>query len=251
MLCMRFPIFLFIIVLYFECLSQYYYTNSFFRGAGIYGAVTQNSHRYWNKNEKDKDYNIFVPKNYYPSSHISREYFNWGAGIFAEFLPYNRVRWHTELEYCRRGALEKEIINQYIGIRSGSFTRNRYTYFQWNNYLKFYHPIFFDSHWYWMPGIRLEYLFSQRISAFAPYSSSFRKLWFSGNIALGFERPLFKRWSWIFETHYFADIIREKPFDGVYIRKRTIEYRLGLIWRIRQRSIDDCNVPRYKGPTYY
>jgi len=247
---MRLP-FLFLIFLIFNLNAQYYYTNSFFRGFGIYAALTENSHRYWNTNEKNKDFLVFVPAYYYPSTHISREYFNWGAGVFAEFLPYDRVRWHTELEYCRRGALEKEIINQYLGTRAGSFVANRYIYFQWNNYLKFYHPIFFDSHWYWMPGIRLEYLFSQSTRAFNPYSSGFRKIWFSGNFALGFERPLFKHWSWIFEVHYFADILRERPASGVYVRKRTIEYRLGIMWRVRQKSIDDCNAPRYKGPTYY
>lgn len=221
----------------------------FLRGIGIFGAATQSAHYYKNRDAGLKDPLVFVPSYYYPTSHISSEYFSWGAGVFAEFLRHDHFRWQTELEYANKGARETEVIDQYMGTRTDKKQNNKYTYFQWNNYLKIYYPIFSFSHTYLLPGIRLEYLYKSSTPVFSSVSGDFPRFWFSGNLALGYEFPLFKNISGFTEFHWNPDIIRHRHGSTV-VRNRTFELRFGMIWRKRQRHIDDCNAPKYHGPNY-
>ena len=175
----------------------------FFRGVGIFGAVNHSCH-YYKNGDADKrtldplDYNSSTYNYYYPRNHISREYFSWGAGIFAELLPYDRVRWQTEFEFTHKGAKEKELLDPFVGTRTSGFSVNKYTYIQWNNYLKFYNPIGLSSHWYLLAGIKLEYLFSQSVSAYNAYAGNLPKIFFSGDVGLGYEFPLFKNFLWLY-----------------------------------------------------
>lgn len=240
------------VLLFFVSLSPT--KAQFFRGIGVFGAGNHSAHTYQNKNEAQKDAMTDTPTTfpynaYYPQSHISSEYFSWGAGVFAEFLRYDHVRWQTEFEYTHKGAKEKELTDPFLGTRAGSFSTNKYTYIQWNNYLKFYNPIGSSSHWYLMPGIRLEYLFKQSISAFTPYAGDLPKVFFSGDVALGYEFPIVKKIFAFVEYHWNPDILWHKKNDVKY-RNRTFELRVGLVYRPRKRNIDDCNAPRYKGPAY-
>lgn len=233
------------ISLFFSCCIH----AQFFRGIGVFGALTQSAHYYKNKDESLKDPTIFVPQYYYPSTHISTEYFSWGAGVFAEFLRSDNYRWQTELEYANKGARETEIIDQYMGTRTNSKANNKYTYIQWNNYLKFYYPIFQYSHTYLMPGIRLEYLYKKSTPVFSSVSSNFPTFWFSGNIGVGYEFPLFKNFSGFAEYHWNPDILRHRHAN-TFVRNRTLEARFGVMWRPRVKRIDDCNAPKYHGPNY-
>lgn len=242
------------ILLLFLVVSLQQVNAQFFRGFGIFGAVNHSCH-YYKNGDADKrtldplDYNSSTYAYYYPRNHISREYFSWGAGIFAELLPYDRIRWQTELEYTHKGAKEKELVDPFLGTRTDGFSVNKYTYFQWNNYLKFYNPIGLSSHWYLLAGIRLEYLFSQSISAYGPYAGNFPKIFFSGDVGLGYEFPLFKNFYGFTEYHWNPDILSHKK-DAVSYRNRTFEFRVGIMYRPRKRNIDDCNAPRYNGPAY-
>ncbi len=221
----------------------------FFKGIGIFGALTESAHYYENLDTDKKSDSVYVPKHFYPQSHISKEFFNWGAGLFLEFSRGDRARWQTELEYANKGARERALINPVTGEREDAFRVNKYTYIQWNNYLKFYNPIGYASHWYFMAGVRLEYLLSSNGSSFPPVSGSFPKFWFSGDLGLGYEFPLFKKISAFTEFHWNPDIIRHRH-DNTRVRNRTFELRLGLVYRKKKRSIDDCNAPRYNGPAY-
>ena len=221
--------------------------KSIFKGVGVFGSMTQSAH-YYNNVDTDKKPFDSAYKNFYPQTHISKEFFNWGAGAFLELSRSETIRWQTELEYINKGANEMEVVEPYSGRRSGNFAANKFTYIQWNNYAKFYNAIGY-SHWYVMPGIRLEYLFKQSVSVFTPVSGSFPKFWFSGDIGLGYEFPLFKRYSAFIEYHWNPDIIPH-THDNTKVRNRTLELRAGLVMRPRKRRIDDCNAPVYKGPSY-
>ena len=215
------------------------HAQSAFKGVGIFGALTESAHYYSNPDKSG--YAV------YPPNHASKEYFNWGAGAFLE-LGRDRLRWQTELEYTHTGALEKELLDPITGLRSSSFTANKYTYVQWNNYLKFYYPLGY-AHWYFMPGVRLEYLLNNKVTAFTDFSGNFPKFWFSGDLALGYEFPLFKKFSLFAEYHWNPDVIWHKH-DNVSMRSKTLELRVGIVMRPRKRAIDDCNAPVYKGPAY-
>jgi len=236
-------------ILSITILCSFYTKAQFFKGFGIFGALTESAHYYKNLDTEIKNDTPYVFNRFYPQSHISKEYFKWGAGIFAEFSTRDNLRWQTELEYANKGAKEMELVNPYTGDRTGSFGVNKYTYIQWNNYLKFYNPIGFDAHWYTLAGVRLEYLFRSSASVFTPVSGSFPKFWFSGDLALGYEFPLFKTIYGFAELHWNPDIIRH-THDNVKVRNRTFELRVGLVKRKKRRGVDDCTAPKYNGPAY-
>jgi hypothetical protein len=228
--------------------------GQFFKGVGAFIAATESAHYYDNteENKKDNDPANFAAtySYYYPQSHISHEYFNvLSFGLFAEMSNNERWRWQTEFEYTKKGAREKEVINAFTGERSGSFATNKYTYIQWNNYAKFYNPIFFASKYYILAGPKIEYLFKSSTPVFSSVSGAFPKFWFSGDVGLGYEFPLFKKWSAFVEYHYNPDLIKHRH-NNIKVRNRTFELRVGIMYRPKRRSIDDCNAPRYKGPAY-
>ena len=218
-----------------------------YKGVGIFGSLTQSAHHY-NNLDTDKKDTTFNINHYYPETHYSKEFFNWGAGAFVEFGNQD-LRWQTELEYINKGAKEMALTNPFTGERSGSFSSTKLTYIEWNNYLKFYYPLGY-AHCYWMPGIRLEYLFKKSAGAYSDVVNSFPTFWFSGDIAVGYEFPLFKKFSAFAEYHWNPDIIPYTYNSNTKIRKRTFELRLGVMMRPRKRSIDDCTAPTYKGPAY-
>jgi hypothetical protein len=220
-----------------------------YQGVGIFGSFTHSAHHYINEDTDKKTLDTLpLPIEYfYPQTHYSKEYLSWGAGIFVE-LGGPRIRWQTELEYINKGANEMEVIEPYSGLRSGSYVPNKYTYIQWNNYLKLYYPLGYD-HWYLLPGVRVEYLYRSTTPVFASVSSAFPKFWFSGNLGIGYEKHLFRKISAFVEYHWNPDIIRHSH-GNTTVRNRTFELRLGLVMRPKKRSVDDCNAPVYKGPAY-
>ncbi len=221
--------------------------QSFLKGYGFFGSGTSSKHEYRNMDTDRKNDSLYLPY-FYPQTHISKERLSWGAGAFLE-LGLDKVRWQTELAYMNKGAKEMALVNPFTGERSGNYQTNKMTYIQWNNYLKFYNPIFSAAHWYWMAGLRLEYLFRQSTPVFSDFSGNFPKFWFSGDVALGYEFPLFRRLHAFSEFHWNPDLISRKQ-DNTKIRARTFELRVGIVIRQKKRSIDDCNAPRYKGPAY-
>jgi len=220
-----------------------------FKGVGIFGALTVSKHEY-NNLDTDKKDTTYTYAHFYPQSHVSKEFLNWGAGIFLELSRNDNVRWQTELEYANKGAKEMALINIYTGERSGVYTPNKLTYIQWNNYLKFWNPIFSSAHWYWMMGVRLEYLFKNSATTYGDVIAKFPKFWFSGDLGLGYEFPVTQKIGVFLETHWNPDVIPHKFNGNTRIRARTFEARIGLTYRPRKRRIDDCNAPVYKGPAY-
>ena len=230
-------------------LSLQVFSQKLFKGVGVFGALTMSKHEYRNKDTDKKD-TSYTLSHFYPQTHISREQFSWGAGIFLELSRNDNVRWQTELEYVNKGAKEMQVINYYTGARSGVYVPNKLTYIQWNNYLKFWNPVFASAHWYFMVGVRLEYLFKYSAPAFTEVVAAFPKFWFSGDLGLGYEFPVTEKIGIFVEEHWNPDIIPHKFNGNTNVRARTFETRLGITYRPRKRRIDDCNAPVYKGPAY-
>jgi len=216
----------------------------FFRGIGIFVGGNSSMHRYINTDADQKVDSIFVPAYYYPQNHYSREYISWDAGIFLEMLNRDGIRWQTEFEYTKKGANEMEITDQYLGTRSGSYSTNKYTYLQWNNYLK----MFFLPNVYLMPGVKAEYNLNKSTSVFTAISSNVKKIWFNPVVGVGKEFDLRGQFKPIVEFFWNPDIFYK--IDNVRFRNRTFELRVGVIYRKKRRSIDDCNAPKYHGNYY-
>lgn len=232
------------------CIYSINIEAQFFRGIGFFGAVNHSNHHYKNKEQDQRDFSFAQytvnPQYYYPQSHVSREHFSWGAGLFLELLNNEGMRWQTEFEYTKKGAKEKEIIDRYYGIRDDKYGVNKYSFIQWNNYLKF----FLRGNMYWMAGVRLEYNLSRSTPVFSEVSGNLKRIWFGGDLAIGKEfntRSIFKPFV---EYHWNPDIIRQKPVSYASVWRRTFELRAGVIIRKKKRSIDDCNAPKYHGNYY-
>ena len=227
--------------------------GSFLRGVGFFVSATESVHIYKNKDDDKRNDNLSNlasnPEYYYPRDYIGREYFNViSGGILAEFARGDRWRWQTELEYIKKGTNSKDVANVVTGDMTG-YSTSKYVYFQWNNFAKIYNPAGYLSAWYLMPGIRLEYLLRSSVGSYAQYDGNFAKFWFSGNLGAGYEYGLTKNWYLITEYHWNPDILSHR-WGGISIRNRTFELRVGLMYRPRKRSIDDCNAPKYIGPAY-
>lgn len=221
----------------------------FFRGIGIFVAGNSTAHRYRNLQAHLKDPNVYVPEYYYPPNHHSRDFQGYGFGLLLEFLRSDHIRWQTEFEYTTKGALERVIVDPYLGTTDGRLP-NVYTYIQWNNYLKYMGTVTRKGQWYAMLGARLEYLFSFAAPVYAPVSTAFPKIWVSGDVGVGWEFFTWKKLHPFVEFHYNPDVIYHPPVQNTIVRSRTFELRIGLIFRPMPKSIDDCNAPKYHGNYY-
>lgn len=214
----------------------------FFRGGGIFVGVTTSSHKYKNSLPEDSIRHTFPVQ-----SHRSAEYVSWSVGILGEFLRYENVRWQTEFEYCKKGAIENPFITWAPPTRSGK-TLNRFTQIQWNNYAKIFLVDGYRGKPYIMLGARLEYTLSKAITAFPSIMAAVPKITVSPDVAAGFEFTTYSKFKPFVELHYNPDVIKTKV-DVVTQRGRMIELRVGVIYR-PQKSLDDCNAPRYHGSDY-
>jgi len=242
---------IYLIILFPFILKAQY--NTFFRGFGAFASATESTHFYTNKDQDKRQYNLADlaanPTYYYPRNYIGHEYFNVvSGGIFAEFGKGDRWRWQTEAEWIKKGTKSRELTDPFFGTMGG-YSTSKYKYIEWNNHLKFYNPAGYLAHWYVMVGVRLEYLFSSSVGAYAPYDGNFATIWFNPNAAAGYEYGLTKNWYLVTEYHYNPDLLSHR-FGNIRVRNRTYEFRVGILYRPKQKRIDDCNAPRYKGPAY-
>lgn len=216
----------------------------FFRGFGFFVGGTSSSHRYINKLDVDSfgfAHTIPAP------SHRSAEYLSYSGGIFAEFLPYDRIRWQTELEYCTKGAKERPLLIPWPAVR-GDMTANMYRNIEWNNFIKIFGNEGYRGTPYFMLGARLDYNFARSISAYSAVADSYKKIRVTPDVGAGYEFVSYSKWHFFVEGHYNPDLLR-KQIGNVSFFGRMFELRVGLIFRPR-KSIDDCNAPRYYGPNY-
>ena len=239
-----------IIIIFFLVTAGIEANAQFFRGVGLFVAGNSTAHRYRNLQQHLKDPNVYVPEYYYPPNHYSHDLQGFGVGLLFEFLRYEHIRWQTEFEYTTKGALERVIVDPYLGTTNGR-AANIYNYIQWNNYLKYMGNYTRKGQWYTMLGARLEYLNSFAAPVYAPVSATFPKIWVSGDVALGYELFTWKRLHPFFEFHFNPDVMYQPIRYGLNsVRSRTFELRIGLIFRPMPKSIDDCNAPKYHGNYY-
>lgn len=224
----------------------------FFRGVELFVAGNSSMQRYRNFNTKDiqrGDPNFLSAGNeYYVDNHHSHDLQSFGFGLVAEFLRYDYVRWQTELEYTHKGGIEHDY--DWIHDVKGPATANLWTQIQWNNYLKYFLPEGNKGQPYIMLGARLEYNLSSAVTAYVPVAGLRPKIWFSGDVAVGYEFFTWKRFHPFVEFHWNPDVMYQPPVAGSTMRNRTYELRVGIMYRPMRRGIDDCNAPKYHGNYY-
>lgn len=234
-----------VMVLFMFLFSQVVFSQKRLKGYGIYGGVTTSAHEYINLDAHKMELAL-LERYFYTRNHQSKEFVSWAAGIFGEWALTGPLFLQSELEYINKGAQEKPYVNIYTLERTENFLSNTYTYFTWNTALKYY---FKPQTWYAMSGVRLEYLFKSSTPVFSEFSSQFPKIWYGGDIALGYEFPIKKRAHGFIEFHYNPDLLWHYH-KQIRIKNRTLELRTGIVIRERKRRIDDCNAPKYNGPKY-
>jgi len=71
-------------ICFFLILTTYLNAQKSFKGFGFFGSLTQSAHYYKNfdadKKNNDSAFKYF-PEYFYPQSHISKEFFNWGVAV--------------------------------------------------------------------------------------------------------------------------------------------------------------------------
>jgi hypothetical protein len=217
----------------------------FFRGIGVFAGGTMSSHKYVNSLAIDS---FFFAHTSPAPSHRSAERFSWSAGIVAEFLKYDHFRWQTEFEYCNKGAVERPLIVPWPAER-GSRTVNKYSNLQWNNFAKIIFNEGYRGTPYLMMGARLEYNLLRTITAYSAVAGSVKKITVTPDVAIGYEFVTYGKFKPFIEMHYNPDVLKLKV-NNVTHTNRTFELRIGIMYRPKKSSIDDCNAPRYHGPSY-
>ncbi len=229
-----------IAILFLSCLQI---QAQFFRGVGLFVGATSSRHRMVNTSPVDTLYSHKIPA----PSHNSAEYVSWSVGILGEFLKYQNIRWQTELEYCNKGAVENPFLFPASDVRTGK-TANALSYIQWNNYAKIFFTEGYRGTPYIMIGGRIEYNIRKSITAYPTVVAAIPKIKVSPDVALGYEFVTYSKFKPFVELHYNPDLIPKK-IDNIKFTNRTWELRVGIIYR-PQKSIDDCNAPRYHGSDY-
>lgn len=218
--------------------------SQFFRGVGIFAGATMSSHRYVNPTPVDSFY--FTHTQPAPA-HRSAEYFSWSVGILGEFLKYDHIRWQTEIEYCNKGAIERPLLFPWPAVRGGP-TANTYANIQWNNFAKIFMNEGYRGTPYLMLGGRLEYNISRAITAYPAVAGLMPKITVTPDVGVGYEFSAYSPFKLFTEFHYNPDLIKVHTGPVVFWN-RTFELRVGVIYR-PQKSLDDCNAPRYHGTDY-
>lgn len=214
----------------------------FFRGIGIFVGPNTSRQRYKNLNPQGDPNLGLLP--YIPPSHKSAELPQFAVGLFVELLKKKHIRWQTELEFTHKGATENALVNPYTGQRVAGV--NNYSYIQWNNYAKFLLEPGYRGFWYGMLGPKLEYNLARSTPAYAPWSGALPKINVSADAGIGYEFTAYSPFKFYAELHYNPDVYPQGFHDRVLITNRTWELRVGIILR-PQKSLDDCNAPRYHG----
>lgn len=215
----------------------------FFRGIGFFVGGTSSRHRYVNTSSPDS---IFSNKFITPS-HKSAERLSYSGGLMAEFLPYDRVRWQTEIEYCNKGAVERPFLSPLTEER-GDKVVNKLSYIQWNNYAKFFLNEGYRGAPYILIGGRIEYNLTRSLPIYSPVVGSLARIRVTPDVALGYEFVSFYKWKFFSEVHYNPDIYN-KTVNNIKFNNRTWELRIGLIYR-PQKALDNCNAPKIRGNYY-
>lgn len=216
----------------------------FIRGISLYAGGSLSKYKYVNSNPVD---NITLAHTIPAPTHNSGEYLSWSAGVFAEFIKHEHIRWQTEFAYFNKGAVEKIVVASIPEVIKEKKI-NKYGNIQWNNFLKVMFNELYVGTPYFMLGMRSEYTINKTVSIYPGIADKLPQLNFTPDIGAGFEFVAFSNMKLYTEIHYNRDVMKFQ-IDGVSMRNRSFELRVGLIYRFK-KAIEDCNAPRYHGPSF-
>ena len=224
------------------------YAQRFIQGLGGFIGETSSRDRYKNGYPIDfKDDPTFLHAQ--PPSHNSTERESWSVGIYLEMLKSYDWRWVSEISYCNKGAKEAdELLNPITNQKTSAV--NKYGNLQWNNYLKRWIDLGFRFKTYAMVGVRAEYTLLRSTPAYSYISGNATRITATPDVAIGAEFHLKRHWNLFIEEHYNPDILKLYDKNNVWLRNRTWETRVGIIYRFKSGigAVDlDCNAPRYHG----
>ncbi|HEX7413110.1 MAG TPA: hypothetical protein VF411_03610 [Bacteroidia bacterium] len=220
----------------------------FLQGIGAFIGETSSRDKYINSNPTDlkSDPNFLHA---HPPSHNSTERESWSAGVYVEMLRSADWRWVSEIDFCNKGAKEGDELLNPITNQTTSAT-NKYGNIQWNNHLKRWIDIGLRFKTYAMVGARIEYTLIKSTPAYSYVAGNAAKITVSPDAAVGAEFHLRGPWNLFAEEHYNPDILKLYNKNHVWLRNRTWETRVGIIYRFKSGigAVDlDCNAPRYHG----
>jgi hypothetical protein len=201
----------------------------FFQGIGVFGGLTWSNQKYFFGN--------IEPNSAYKSINRLR----YSGGLMSEWIDHDYIRWQMNLAYVQKG------MKDYSQLGVAAY--NHYDQISFENYLKLrYEAYRFVP--YVLVGPRVEYTIIQNTQVFKPYSDNFSKIKLSLGLGAGAELVTFGRLKPFIEVYYNPYILPLHMQDKVNVGGRTLELRIGVIYRPKRKAFDDCNAPRYNGPRY-
>jgi len=221
--------------------SVFQLNAQFFDGFGLFVGGTASKHRFVNSSSYDA---IFLTHTIPVPTHKSKELFFFSVGIFKEFLSFKHFKWQTEIEYCRKGAIEKIFTtNQFSEIS----TSNKYINLEWNNFIKLKGNEGYRGIPYFMIGFRLDYNLTRKLTTYNEITNLVPKIKVSPDLGIGYEFVNYGNWRLFTEGHYNPDIIKIRT-NNIIFSQRMWELRVGIVGRIDKS--EKCNTPKYNGSYY-
>lgn len=171
----------------------------FYQGFGVMGGLTL-GHQRWFMQQTDGSDAIARTK----------RLLRFNGEIFAEFLPYDNIRWVTEAQFNMKGTKTDGFGN------TQKWTNN---IIAWNNYLKIRQETY-NFIPYVLFGPRLEYTLSS--------PQDFSKFHVTGSVGAGTEIVSFGPVKFLTELHYVPDFTRSFQSAPLDIKQKVWELRVGI-----------------------
>jgi hypothetical protein len=171
---------------------------------------------------------------YDPPAISNKKYiFGFNASVFGEFFSHDYARWVTEIQYDQKGSVDKEPNQNYP---------NQLQYLSWNNYLKLRYEMYSIIP-YIMIGPKLEYRLVQSTTS-PVIAAPFLPLHISGAFGGGLEFVSYTNFKFLVEAFYNPDMMPAEVQQGLHIKNKNIELRIGLKYEFAGRK-ERCNTPTY------
>lgn len=167
-------------------------------------------------------------KFYEPANDVIKQKWKlgWNVSGFVEYINHKYIRGISEIEYNRKGCIERFPIPD---------QRHKENFLTWNNYLKLRQELY-DVTPYFLIGPRVEYLLSST-------GTTFNKLNFSWSFGPGIEILKFDPWVIMFDYQYNPPIANAFKGPGYYpagtgtsINGTTVFFATNPDLRIRDRA---------------
>ncbi len=201
-----------IIVVFFFIYYSIPVNAQFVQGIGITAGATY-AHQKWLYSETNTTRN-------------TSSKFGFNGSFFLEMVDNYYWRWVSEIQYNRKGAIEKPLPDLKL--------KNKINYLSWNNFLKFRQELS-STTVYLLAGPRLEYKLSTNAQYLPDIINASQLIHLSISGGGGIEFINNAPWIPFIEFQYNPDLepaYREKTLNDITVKNKAYELRVGIKYQL-------------------